>query len=102
MGFLINGWNNCNNNNNNIAFVHQLSLFNRSRRRYYSSSSLVTNSYIKDSNNNNNNNHNHRNCGVRNVVLKMVKDVTIVVAAATSNRGIGYQGQLVRCYLFLW
>jgi hypothetical protein len=28
--------------------------------------------------------------------LKMVKDLTIIVAASSSGRGIGYQGQLVR------
>jgi hypothetical protein len=29
-------------------------------------------------------------------LLKMVKEVTAIVAAAAPNRGIGYQGQLVR------
>ena len=27
----------------------------------------------------------------------MVNDMTAVVAAASPNRGIGYQGQMVRC-----
>lgn len=32
----------------------------------------------------------------RNHVIKMVKDIIIIVAAASTKRGIGYQGKLVR------